>query len=571
MILQQREEFDAIVVGSGIAGGWAAKELTERGLRTLVLERGTEYEHRTDYVTEHKRNWEFPLRDRRLPPEVAGSDFPVQSRTSQFRESTKHVFISDRAHPYEEEAPFTWIQGGRVGGRSTMWGRQVYRWSDLDFEANLKDGHGVDWPIRYADLAPWYAHVERFIGVSGQPERLPQLPDGEFQAPMAMNAGEKVLKASVERAFPERRVTIGRAAVLTEPIGDRAPCHYCGPCMRGCSTGSYFSSQASTLPAARKTGRLTLRPNALVHSVLHDPATNRATGVRYLDARTRETHDVFARVVFLAASTLGSTRILLNSTSARFPTGLANSSGELGHNLMDHHFQVGARGELEGHLDRYYQGNRPNGIYVPRFRNLRDPGSDRLGFVRGFGYQGGASRRDWTRGSTEEGVGVELKRRLRDPGSWTINLGAWGEHLPRRENYALLSEKKDEWGLPVLRIRAVYGDNERAMRADARAQAEAMLQAAGCTNVVGRDALTADGYGAEPGLCIHEMGTARMGRDPRTSVLNAYNQAHDVPNLFVTDGACMTSSSCVNPSLTYMALTARAVDHAVGLMKQRTL
>jgi choline dehydrogenase-like flavoprotein len=452
-----------------------------------------------------------------------------------------------------------------------MWGRQVYRWSDLDFEANLRDGHGVDWPIRYADLAPWYAYVERFVGVSGQKEGLPQLPDGEFQPPMAMNAGEKVLKAAVERAFPDRRVTIGRTAVLTQPIGDRLPCHYCGPCIRGCSTGSFFSSQASTLPAARKTGNLTLRPNAIVHSVVYDERAGRATGVRFIDAETKETHEVLARVIFLAASTLGSTRVLLNSTSARFPTGLANSSGELGHNLMDHHFQVGARADLEGYLDRYYQGNRPNGIYVPRFRNLGGPGSDRLGFLRGFGYQGGASRKEWARGSAEAGVGVELKRRLRDPGPWTLNLGSWGEHLPRHENYALLSDRTDEWGIPVLRINCSYGENEIAMRKDMREQAIAMLEAAGATNVVGRDNLKAGGYGAEPGLCIHEMGTARMGRDPKTSVLNAHNQAHDVPNLFVTDGACMTSSSCVNPSITYMALTARAVDYAVGEMKKRNL
>ncbi|MBV9879425.1 MAG: GMC family oxidoreductase [Gemmatirosa sp.] len=570
MFFQQREEFDAIVVGSGIAGGWAAKELTEKGLRTLVLERGHDQAHGA-YPTEHKPAWEMPLRDRRLAPENAGLDAQVQSRTSQYRETTKHYFVNDRRHPYVEDKPFTWIQGAQVGGKSLIWGRQVYRWSDLDFEANLKDGHGVDWPIRYADIAPWYSYVERFVGVSGEKLGLPQLPDGEFQPPMSMNAGEKALKAGVEAKFPGRHVTIGRVAILTQAIGDRAACHYCGPCARGCSTGSYFSSQASTLPAARKTGRLTLRPNSIVHSVLYDERTGRATGIRYFDVETKEAHEVYAKVVFLAASTLGTTRILLNSKSARFPDGLANSSGELGHNLMDHHFQVGARGALDGLLDHYWQGNRPNGIYVPRFRNLGGPDSDRLGFVRGYGYQGGASRRDWTRGSTEAGVGVELKRRLRDPGPWTMNLGAWGEHVPRHENSALLSDQVDEWGIPILRISCGYGENEMPMRKDAQAQAVAMLEAAGCHDVKPFDNYKAGGYGAEPGFCIHEMGTARMGRDPKTSVLNAYNQAHDVPNLFVTDGAAMASSSCVNPSITYMALTARAVDHCVEEMKRRNV
>jgi len=560
--------YDAIVIGSGITGGWAAKELTEKGLRTLVVERGRNVVHRKDYITEHKPVWEFPLRNARLSVGTKGAEaYPIQARTSQFRESNKHFFMPDRKNPYVEEKPFTWIQGDQVGGKSLIWGRQVYRWSDLDFEANLRDGHGVDWPIRYADIAPWYSYVERFIGVSGEKLGLPHLPDGEFQPPMEMNAGEKFVKAGIEKVFPDRHVTVGRVAILTQRIGDRLPCHYCGPCERGCSTGSYFSSQASTLPAAQATGRLTIVPDSVVHSVLYDAATNRVTGVRVVDAKTKATREYYARLVFVCASALGTARILLNSTSTRFPNGLANSSGVLGHYLMDHHFLAGASGHIDGLLDRYYQGNRPNGIYIPRFRNLGDDAS-RRDYMRGFGYQGGASRGGWGRGGGQVGFGIELKRRLQEPGGWTFNMTGFGECLPREANFAALSDQTDEFGIPVLRIHCTWGDNELAMRKDMAASAAEMLEAAGCKDVRTHDANKVDALGAEPGLGIHEMGTARMGRDPKTSVLNAYNQAHDVPNLFVTDGACMTSSSCVNPSITYMALTARACDHAVAEMKR---
>ena len=560
--------YDAIVIGSGITGGWAAKELTEKGLRTLVVERGRNVVHRKDYGTEHKPVWEFPLRNARLSVGTKGAEaYPIQARTSQFRESNKHFFMPDRKNPYVEEKPFTWIQGDQVGGKSLIWGRQVYRWSDLDFEANLRDGHGVDWPIRYADIAPWYGYVERFIGVSGEKLGLPHLPDGEFQPPMEMNAGEKFVKAGIEKVFPDRHVTVGRVAILTQRIGDRLPCHYCGPCERGCSTGSYFSSQASTLPAAQATGRLTIVPDSVVHSVLYDAATNRVTGVRVVDAKTKATREYYARLVFVCASALGTARILLNSTSTRFPNGLANSSGVLGHYLMDHHFLAGASGHIDGLLDRYYQGNRPNGIYIPRFRNLGDDAS-RRDYMRGFGYQGGASRGGWGRGGGQVGFGIELKRRLQEPGGWTFNMTGFGECLPREANFAALSDQTDEFGIPVLRIHCTWGDNELAMRKDMAASAAEMLEAAGCKDVRTHDANKVDALGAEPGLGIHEMGTARMGRDPKTSVLNAYNQAHDVPNLFVTDGACMTSSSCVNPSITYMALTARACDHAVAEMKR---
>ncbi|GAC1478760.1 MAG: GMC family oxidoreductase [Gemmatimonadaceae bacterium] len=572
MLFHKKEEYDAIVVGSGISGGWAAKELTEKGLRTLMIERGRDVRHGTDYITEHKPNWAFPLRGRRMSPGTQGTeDFPVQARTGQFRETNKHFFVNDRQHPYVEAKPFTWIQGDQVGGKSLIWGRQVYRWSDLDFEANMRDGHGVDWPIRYKDIAPWYSYVERFIGVSGEKLGLPQLPDGEFQPPMELNAGEKFVKAGVERSFPGRHITIGRVAILTAPVKGRAPCHYCGPCERGCSTGSYFSTQSSTLPAAKATGRLTVLPNSLVHSVLYDDATNRVTGVRVIDTHTKESREYHARVVFLCASTLGTTRIMLNSKSARFPNGVANSSGVLGQNLMDHHFQLGARGRIDGLTDRYYQGNRPNGIYVPRFRNLGDAETNRSDYVRGFGYQGGASRDGWGRGASHEGMGVALKRKLHDAGDWNVSLGGFAETLPRSENVVDLSDQKDDYGIPQIRINCTWGPNELAMRKDIVASAEEMLKAAGVKDVQTFDQFKNGGLGAEPGLAIHEMGTARMGRDPKTSVLNGFNQSHDVPNLFVTDGACMASAACVNPSITYMALTARACDHAVELLKRREI
>ena len=573
MLLQQRDEYDAIVVGSGISGGWAAKELCEKGLRTLVLERGRNVEHQKDYVTEHKRDYQFPMRQRRIPPESPlATDYPIQARTGQFVEAAVHFFQKDTDHPYIEEKPFTWIQGNQVGGRSLIWGRQTYRWSDLDFEANLKDGHGVDWPIRYSDIAPWYSYVERFAGISGERLGLPHLPDGEFQAPMELNAGEKFVKAGIERTFPGRRLTIGRCAVLTERIGDRLPCHYCGPCYRGCSTGSYFSSQSSTLPAAAKTGKLTLRPNSLAQSVLYDESRNRATGVRFVDTTTGETHEAYARVIFLCASTLGTTRLLLNSKSSRFSNGLGNSSGVIGHYLMDHHFMVGGGGEIPGLLDRYYEGNRPNGFYIPRFRNLRGPRSDRLSFVRGYGYQGGAGRGGWGRGIGQPGIGAELKKKLHEPGAWGVGMLGFGEALPVKENRVWLdSERTDKWGIPLLRISCQWTSNELAMRKDMKEQAGEMLEAAGVRNVNTWDANTPGALGAEPGLGIHEMGTARMGRDAKTSALNANNQLHDVPNVYVTDGACMTSSACQNPSITYMALTARAADHAVGELQRRNL
>lgn len=550
--------YDAIVVGSGISGGWAAKELTEKGLEVLLLERGRPVSHGIDYITEHKAPWEMEYRGRGDRQKWKEEKY-YQSQAGPVNEYNEHFFVNDRESPYTFDAdkPFLWVRGHHLGGRSIMWGRQSYRLSDLDFEANAREGIEIDWPIRYADLEPWYDHVERFIGLSGQAEGMPQLPDSQFLPPMPFNAGEKWVKERLEAAFPDRRMTIGRAAILTQAHNGRGACHYCGPCDRGCSVGAYFCSLSSTLPAAMETGRLTIRTNSIVHSLIHDRNRNAASGVRVIDAETREDLEFRGRVVFLCASALASTQILMMSTSPSFPDGLGNSSGALGHYVMDHHFKLGAWGRIPGLEDRYYHGRRPNGIYLMRFRNL-DARTRQPDFVRGYGYQGGASRDGWGRGIGEPGLGAELKNRLRTPGPWGISLTAFGEMLPRYDNYMTLDPfVTDAWGIPVLRFHCTLGENELAMRRDMKDAAAEMLEAAGCTDVRTYE----NDY--RPGEGIHEMGTARMGRDPRTSVLNSWNQLHDVPNVFVTDGACMTSAACQNPSLTYMALTARAADHAV--------
>ncbi len=565
-IAPQRESYDAIVVGSGITGGWAAKELTEKGLNTLVLERGPYVEHGADYETEHTPAWEFDFHGQGNEQRYA-EEYPIQSKCYAFGEATEQFFTNDKKNPYVQEEPFTWIRGYHLGGRSLTWGRQCYRWSDLDFTANARDGYGVDWPIRYKDIAPWYDYVEKHVGISGQEEGIPHLPDGQFLPPMEMNAAEKQVKAGIESAYKDRMMTIARAAVLTQEHDGRQACHYCGPCQRGCSVGAYFSSLSSTLPAARATGNMTLKCDSIVHSVKYDHEQKRATGVRVLDRKTKEAREYEGRIVFLCASTLGSTQILLNSATSRFPNGLANSSGALGHYLMDHAFRAGASGRVPGLGDTYYSGHRPSGIYVPRFRNLGDQPDSDADFLRGYGCQGGASRAGWGRGLGEEGFGADFKHRLRDPGPWEMGIGGWGEMLPREDNYVELDdEKTDAWGIPQLRINCTFGENENKMREDMATELARTLEAAGCTDVepyVSED--------AAPGLCIHEMGTARMGRDPDTSVLNKWNQAHDVKNLFVTDGSCMASSACQNPSITYMALTARAVDYAVEEMKRDNL
>jgi len=563
---QQRRRFDAIVVGSGIAGGWAAKELTERGLETIVLEAGGPVDAAGRDFVEHVQPYEMKFRgfgDRK----ARAATQPVQRECYACDEVGHKFFVNDVDNPYTTpaQAPFKWFRGRQVGGRSITWGRQVYRWSDLDFEANAKDGHGTDWPIRYRDIAPWYSHVERFIGVSGAKEGLAQLPDGEFLPPMPMTAVERVARENLSKAFGgERVLTIGRAAVLTQNHNGRAACHYCGPCERGCVTHSYFNSIGSTLPAARKTGRLALRPNSVVTNVLYDVKTGRARGVRVVDALSGAETEFEARVVFLCASAIESVRLLLNSADSRFPGGLANGSGTLGKYVMDHHYGSGAGGTMPGHLDKRIIGRRPNGIYLARFRNVAVQSAD---FLRGYGMQGGSGRSGWGRGSSMQGYGAEFKQSLIDGlGPWTISIGGWGETLPHADNTITLDPSvKDKWGVPAARIDVRWRENEIAMNKDISASAVETLEAAGATNV------RASGRMQPPGHCIHEMGGARMARSESEGVLNGHNQAWEVPNLFITDGACMASSACQNPSITYMALTARAAAYAVGQMKRNAL
>ena len=556
--------YDAIVVGSGISGGWAAKELTEKGLKTLVLERGRDVKH-PDYPTATMDSWEFAGRNRLSRADTAKQE--KQSRTEYTTHpASAHWFVNDLENPYSEVQRFDWMRGYHVGGRSLLWGRQSYRWSELDFEGNARDGVAVDWPIRFVDLAPWYDYVERFAGISGSREGLPQLPDGQFLPPMEMNCLERQVKDRIAKAFDGRPMIIGRVANLTQPHNGRGTCMYRNRCIRGCPFGAYFSSNAATLPAAYATGKLTLRPFSIVTELIYDAATRRATGVRIVDAETNKSTEYFARVIFLCASAIASASILLNSISERFPNGLGNDSGELGHNLMDHHFKVGANGLSEDFGDRFYRGQRPNGIYIPRFRNL-DANSRQKDYIRGFGYQGSASRENWARDIKELSYfGADLKADLIAPGPWRFGINSFGECLPYHENRMYLNRNlRDKWGLPTVTFDCGWKTNELNMRKDMMGSAVEMLEAAGLKNVTPFD------DGSAPGLGIHEMGTARMGRDPKTSVLNGWNQVHTAPNVFVTDGACMTSASCVNPSLTYMALTARACDHAVSEFNKRNL
>jgi choline dehydrogenase-like flavoprotein len=556
------EAYDAIVVGSGISGGWAAKELTEKGLKVLLLERGPNVEHVKDYKSATLAPWEVPHRGRRTQ-ELLGKH-PVLQRDYVLNELNLDWWAHESDSPYVEEKPFNWFRGYQVGGRSLLWGRQSYRWSEMDFEANAKDGIAVDWPIRYKDIAPWYSYVEKFIGVSGSKEGLDVLPDGEFQPPMPMNCVEEAGTAKIKDHYKGARTwIIGRPANTTLPLPGRPGCQYRNKCSLGCPFGGYFSTQASTLPAAMATGKLTLRPWSIVRKLIYHKDSQKATGVEVVDGQTNETIEFSAKIIFLCASTIASTAILMRSATDIWPGGLGSSSGELGHNIMDHHFRLGANGTYEGFDDKYYFGKRPTGLYIPRFRNVN---GDKRDYIRGFGYQGGASRSGWSRDVAELGLGGPMKEALTEPGPWSMGITAFGEILPYHENSIKLSDTvKDKWGMEALVMSAEIKENEQKMRVDMMNDAAEMLEVAGFKNVKTFD----NGYTFGNG--IHEMGTARMGRDPKTSVLNGNNQVWDAKNVFVTDGACMTSAAAQNPSLTYMALTARAAAFAVEELKKQNL
>lgn len=554
---KEKNSYDAIVIGSGMSGGWAAKEFCEKGLKTLVLERGRNVEHIKDYPTATMDPWQFPHRER-LTRKMAEEN-PVVSQCYAFTEATQHFFVKDKEHPYVQVQPFTWIRGYQVGGKSLLWGRWTQRWSDLDFEANLRDGIAVDWPIRYADLAPWYSYVEKFVGISGNRDGIPHLPDGEFLPPMQMNCVEQHLKEVVESSYENRHVIISRTANLTKGLNGRGPCQYRDLCIRGCPFAGYFSSVSASLPAAKVTGNLVLRPFSVVHSIIYDPEKHRATGVRVIDAENGEMTEYYAKVIFVNAGTVNTALILLNSVSPQFPEGLGNTNGVLGHYLMDHNYRGRLGGRYDGFRDKYYYGRRPTGIYIPRFRNV---GKDRQqDFMRGYAYAAGAGRR--TGEVTAETVGGAFKEQLSEPGPWDMWMIGMGECLPYYENKVTLSrDKKDAWGMPLVEIDCSYKTNELSMLKDILHSGAEMLEKAGFTDISVNDTHEA------PGLGIHEMGTARMGRDPKTSILNGWNQVWDVRNVFVTDGACMTSNACQNPSLTYMALTARAANFAVSELKK---
>ena len=559
--MPENNTYDAIVIGSGISGGWAAKELTEKGLKVLMLERGENIEHIKDYVNANKEVWEFPHRD--SPTQQMKTDYPVLKRDYPLNESTFGSWANEKENPYTEVKRFDWYRGYHLGGRSLLWGRQSYRWSKFDFEANAKDGIAVDWPIRYDDLAPWYSYVEKFAGIQGTKEGLEILPDGEFMPGMEMNVAEKDVASKLKTHYKgTRHMFIGRSANITQPHNNRTNCQYRNRCWRGCPFGAYFSTQSATLPAAKATGNLTVETNKIVHKLIYNKDTKKATGVEVVDAVSTKTYTYNAKIIFVCASAFNSTWILMNSATEIWPDGLGSSSGELGHNVMDHHLKSGANGEVEGFEDKYVYGRRPTGIYIPRFQNVY---GDKRNYLRGFGYQGGAGR---GRGLdiAEFSIGAELKESLTEPGKWNMGIMGFGEILPYHENKISLDKtKKDKWGMPVLSFDVEMKENEHNMRKDIITDAMEMLTNAGVKNVKSFD------YGYTMGMGIHEMGTARMGKDPKTSVLNGNNQVWDALNVFVTDGACMTSASCVNPSLTYMALTARAVDFAVKELKKGNL
>ncbi len=559
--------FDAIVVGSGISGGYAAKELSEKGLKVLMIERGPEHKHIESYTHALTETWELPHRGQMT--NALREKFPYISSEGSYplNETNDQFWMPFEESPYERKKPYDWFRGYGTGGKSLLWGRQVYRWSDIDFEANAKEGIAIDWPIRYKDIKPWYEKVERFIGVSGEALGLDHIPDSVFQPPMEMNCVEMAFKENLKQKYGADRVlTIGRVAHLTDATEEqkalgRSNCQYRNACAKGCPYGAYFSTNAATLPAAMNTGKLSLLYNAVVRKVIHDEKTQQASGVEVIDATTLEVREIKAKIIFLNASTAATTHIMLNSVSSRFPNGLGNDSGVLGKFMMDHHSRAGAQGQVEGFTDKYHYGRRANGIFIPRYRNI---GGDKRDYLRGFDYQGQASRGRGT--GSSESFGADFKSSITQPGSWSFYLGAFGECLPYEENQIFLSKEKDKYGIPKLVFDAEIKDNERKMRVDMQNDAAEMLEAFGVKNV--------RSFAKENpplGLSKHELGTARMGKDPKTSVLNEHNQVWACKNVFVTDGACMVSSGCVNPSLTYMALTARAADFAVGELKKLNL
>ena len=557
--------YDAIVVGSGLSGGWAAKELTEKGLKVALMERGREVKHVEDYKTMSTESWEFEHRGK--PTNKVKEEYWASMRTGYTaNDATRHFFENDKENPYEETKRFDWIRGYHTGGRSLMWGKQSYRWNERDFTANKDEGIAVDWPIRYKDLEPWYTYVEKFAGISGSFENLDVLPDSAFQPAMELNCAEKHVKAGIEKSYPGRKMIIGRVAHLTEPTEEqkslgRGTCLYRNKCSRGCPYGAYFSTQGATLPAAVRTNNLTIIHNKIVHQVIFDDETGKATGIRTIDQNTLEEREYYAKVIFLNASAINSAWIMMQSISKTHPNGLGNESDQLGRNIMDHHLGAGASGRVEGFEDKYYFGRRPNGIYIPRFTNW---GTDKRDFLRGFGYQGRASRSQGENTSAE--FGADYKNAKTKPGPWRMGIGGFGETLPNENNRFTLSENKDKWGLPIVNFDAEWKENEWKMREAMVSEAANMLEAAGL-----KDVKTSHDKEKAPGIGIHEMGTARMGHDPKTSVLNKYNQVWGAKNVFVTDGSGMVSSSCVNPSLTYMALTARAADYAVDQLNKMEL
>jgi choline dehydrogenase-like flavoprotein len=558
--------YDAIVVGSGISGGYAAKELCEKGLKTLVLERGRDVRHIVDYPTATLNPWEFPHRNRM--PEAFDKANPIATKCYALDEATEQFFVKDAQHPYVQEKPFDWIRGYQVGGKSLIWARQTQRWSRFDFEANARDGAAVDWPIRYEDLAPWYSRVEKFVGISGNKDGLETLPDGEFQKPWELNCLEKHIQKRVTGQYKDRHVIIGRCAHLTDPQQihydqGRAQCQARHLCYRGCPYGAYFSSNSSTIPWAAKTGNLTLRPDSVVHSVIYDETLKKATGVRVIDTHTKQMTEYYARIIFLNAACLNTNLVLLNSTSHRFPNGLGNDSGVLGRYVAFHNYRGSINATYEGFSDGYYSGRRPTTAFMPNFRNVDRQEMD---FQRGYMVAFSAARSGWQRGNAQEGFGADFKDRLTDPGAWHVYMMMQAETVPRYENHVRLSlHEKDPWGIPQLVTSIDYTDNDLKIKDDFLAQGAEMLQKAGCKNISPYD------DHRNPGLDIHEMGGVRMGRDPKTSMLNAHNQLHSVKNVFVTDGAAMTSTGTQNPSITFMALTDRAVSYAVSEIKKKNL